>query len=82
MKILKFYGEWCSPCKTLSKQLEGFSEVEIEDIDIDDAGKLLNKYEVRKLPTLVLVDDEGNQLFKHAGLITKEELKTKVDEFR
>lgn len=34
-----------------------------------------NKYEVRTVPTLILVDDEGNVVKRHSGLLGVQELK-------
>ena len=33
------------------------------------------KYEVRTVPTLILVDDEGNVVKRHSGLLGVQELK-------
>lgn len=34
-----------------------------------------SKYEVRTVPTLILVDDEGNVVKRHSGLLGVQELK-------
>lgn len=69
MKILKFYAEWCGPCKTLSKVLEGYNEVEIQEIDIDKDQETAIKYTIRGVPTLVLVDDNGNEIRRRTGMM-------------
>ena len=33
------------------------------------------KYEIRTVPTLILVDDEGNVVKRHSGLLGVQELK-------
>lgn len=61
MKLLKFSATWCAPCKALSKTLEGKDlGVLIHPVDIDMDPELTAKYGVRSVPTMVLVDDEGN----------------------
>ena len=69
MKILKFYAEWCGPCKMLTKTLEGYNEVEIQEIDIDQDQETAIKYMIRGVPTLVLVDDSGNEIRRKAGMM-------------
>lgn len=79
MKLLKFYAEWCKPCITLSKILEDFTSVPVENINIDSNQEFVTRYAIRNIPTLILVDNEGKELYKHTGLITLTELKSKID---
>lgn len=73
MKLLKFYTNTCCRCKMLSKELEGFNLVPIEPVDCEeDTDNLATKFQVRSLPTLVLVDNNGEFLRKFTGHITKE----------
>lgn len=48
--------------------------IEIEDIDIDDQPELAMQYNVRGVPTLILVDDSGNEIKRNVGMITEERL--------
>lgn len=48
-------------------QLVEFNSVEGYDV--------VAKYEVRTVPTLILVDDEGNVVKRHSGLLGVQELK-------
>ena len=79
MKLLKFYAEWCKPCTTLSKILEDFTSVPVENINIDSNQEFVTRYTIRNIPTLILVDNDGKELYKHTGLITLAELKSKID---
>ena len=44
MKILKFYAEWCGPCKVLSKNIEEFKklhpEIEIVSVNVEEDENL------------------------------------------
>ena len=72
MKLLKFYTNNCCQCKMLSKAFEGFDLVPIVPIDCEEDPKnLARKFQVRSLPTLVLVDDEGEFLRKFTGYIDR-----------
>ena len=78
MKLLKFHATWCQPCKMLSKTLDTIElPFKLVDIDIDENIEQAQKYNVRGVPTLVLVDDEGKTVTTHVGSMTKEQFKTK-----
>lgn len=69
MKVLKFYAEWCGPCKALSTTLEKYykGDIPIENIDIDSNRDITIKYNVRSVPACVLLDDNGNELRRKTG---------------
>lgn len=74
MKVLKFYADWCQPCKMLSKTLEDVeTDVEFEDIDIDEQMDLAKQYGVRGVPTMVMLND-GVEVKRVSGYMSKEKL--------
>ena len=75
-KILKFYADWCGQCKQLSNILNSLNIQCVEyDIDEDENEDVMEKYSIRNLPTLVVVDEEGNEIAKHVGIDTREHIK-------
>jgi thioredoxin 1 len=79
MKAIKFYAEWCQPCKMLSRIMEDVSDqitTQVENIDIDTDMDTAIKYGVRGVPTIVLVDDDGNELARKVGMMNEQELIT------
>lgn len=81
MKLLKFYATWCSHCKTLDNEIKDFDLVEIQSLDIDENPKLRQAYDVHSIPTLILVDDLDNELWRHTGSdITKRKLAEAINE--
>ena len=59
------------------------SQYTIEEINIEDTSEeILTKYKVRNIPLLVLENEEGNELWRHTGLITKDELTKELDKFK
>lgn len=75
MKVLKFSAGWCSPCKMLQHIIDGVdSPLEIENIDIDDKPEVAMKYNVRGVPTMIMVTDDGSEIKRNVGMLTKEKL--------
>lgn len=75
MKVLKFEASWCQPCKMLSKTLEesrdALADIKIETIDIDQQPERTKQYQVRGVPTIVVLDDTGNELKRKSGALNK-----------
>lgn len=82
MKLIKFGASWCGPCGVMAKRLESFDKCELKEYDVDtyEAEELVDKYKVRNVPTLVLVDDKEEVLHRWTGLTPIEEINAKIDE--
>ena len=76
MKVLKIYSRTCGPCKVLESNLQ-LAGIPYERLDVHciQGEDIAFKYEVRAVPTLILVDDEGNVVKRHSGLLGVQELK-------
>lgn len=83
MRLLKFYADWCAPCRVLGKKLEGFDACELVSVDVDsDEGEsLTEKYSIKNLPTMVLIDEEGNELKRWSGLVDVNKVKEEIKQF-
>ena len=77
MKVLKFQASWCQPCKMLSRVVEEAKDkitVQIEEVDIDENTELAKKFNIRGVPTLVMVDDAGNTIKAKTGYLNEKQL--------
>lgn len=75
-ELLKFQATWCGPCKMLSNIMEGEDfGVPVRAIDIDEHNDLAIKYGVRGVPTLILVDETGEEIKRRAGVMMLNEIK-------
>lgn len=81
-EILHFTASWCQPCQKLKPIIEEFidknPEVMYTRIDVDEAPEKVNHYEVRSVPTLIILED-GFIFDRHSGVLTLEELANKVN---
>ncbi len=64
MKAIKFSQETCGPCKMLSARLlqEGIN-IEERIVTKEDAAL----YGIRSVPTIVILDDDGNRMDSYIG---------------
>ena len=77
MKLLKFYAEWCGPCKMQSQIIKNAGDkikTPIENVDIDNNIMMTVEHQVRSVPTLVLLDDDGKEVKRKVGLLKEAEL--------
>jgi thioredoxin 1 len=78
MKLLKFYAEWCGPCKVQSKIIKDAGDkikVKVEDVDIDSNVSMSVDFNVRSVPTMILVDDKTEvEIKRHVGVLKEAEL--------
>lgn len=72
MKILKFSASWCGPCKQLAFMLASLGDlgVPVQEVDVDENAELTAQYEIRGVPTMVLLDDEDKELGRLVGAPT------------
>lgn len=74
MKVLKFFTEFCSPCRTMAVQLAELG-LEVEDVNAIKRRDLVGKYSVMAVPTLIKVDEDGNEIARLRGAQSTDKLK-------
>lgn len=92
--VLDYYANWCSACKEMD--LRTFSNKDIQQhfskyamirVDVTnntaDVQQMQERYSIIALPSLVLLDGNGNQIqqLKSYGFITSNELMNKFNSF-
>ena len=60
--LLKFSAEWCEPCKIMKKEIESvkddLKDIEIVEIDVNDAEEIAELFRVGAVPTFMLIKRE------------------------
>ena len=77
MKVLKFQASWCGPCKGLSMVIKGAGDkitMPIEEVDIDNNVFMSTQFNIRSVPTLVMVDDKEKEIKRVTGMLQENEL--------
>lgn len=76
--LVDFFATWCGPCQMLSPVLKQVKDnlgdrITIIKIDVDKNQELAKKHQVRGVPTMMFFQ-EGKQLWRQSGVLTKEEI--------
>ncbi len=69
MKYLKFEANWCGACKMIQPQLNKViaEGITVEKINAEHSAELVTQYNVKNLPTVILVDDLGKEYHREVG---------------
>jgi len=81
--LVDFWAQWCMPCKVLnpilgelSKEYDG--KVKFAKLDVEEGQSVASKFGIMSVPTIILFKD-GKIKDQVVGLLSKEELKKKID---
>ena len=67
-KILYFSAPWCGPCKQFGPVMEQVGQsVRVEKVDVDKLPDLAQAYNVRSVPTVVILKD-GQEVNRFVGV--------------
>jgi len=81
--LIDFFAEWCGPCKMMPPILNQLkanmgSSLRILKIDVDKNPDVASKFQVRGVPTLLLMRS-GKILWKQSGVLQAGELQQVIE---
>lgn len=85
IKVIKFSGEWCGPCKLLAPIFEQVksevSGITFQNVDVDAESALAIKYNVRGVPTII-IEKDGQEVKRLVGMQQKPFLTSTINSFK
>lgn len=73
--VLYFTAEWCNPCqrtRPIAEDLKRDGLIDFIFVDADTESELLQKFEIRSVPTYILLED-GREVKRMNGAKTRQE---------
>lgn len=83
--LVDFFATWCQPCRTMRPILEQVKQmagdrVRIIKVDVDRMGAASQFYDIRSVPTLMLVR-AGQVLWRQSGVVPAQQLVDTINLF-
>lgn len=82
MKAIKYFtAPWCGPCQHFGPIMDELrlSGINIQKINIDNQQSMAMDYNVRKVPTCIIVDSSGKELDRLVGAQPKHVVKQRFE---
>jgi thioredoxin 1 len=79
--VLYFTAEWCNPCqrtRPVAEELKRDGLVDFVFVDADSEVELLKKFEIKSIPTYILLED-GLEVKRMNGAKTRQEFLDFID---
>jgi thioredoxin-like negative regulator of GroEL len=75
-KLLQFTAPWCGPCKTMAPIIDKLPSkgISVQKINADTDMKLCAEFNIRSIPTIVVVDENMKELRRVVGVQTEQQL--------
>lgn len=84
-RFVEIGAESCIPCKMMQPILDDMrvdyaGKIEIVMADVSKDHSVAEKYDVRSIPTQVIYDAQGKEVFRHVGFWPREEIDARLRE--
>ena len=79
---MKFYSPCCGQCKVVAKEFKDHPiDAPVKDINIMENPEAVDKYNVKSLPTILLLNDEDEVVETWHGIVKSEVINSKIKEY-
>lgn len=80
--VIKFFADWCGPCKLYAPVFERAAaqrpEINFHTVDIDEDPGIRDEFQVQSVPTTIIVVD-GDEVSRMPGAKSSKMLDTFLD---
>ena len=67
-RLLYFSAPWCGPCRQLGPTMDQVARnYPVIKINVDEDSFQVQQFKIKNIPTVLLVDDDGNVLSSKIG---------------
>ena len=79
---MKFYSPCCGQCRVVAREFKDNPiNVPIENINVVAEPEIADKYNVKGLPTILLLNDKEEVLETWHGIVKSEVINSKIKEY-
>ena len=79
---MKFYSPCCGQCKVVAKEFKDHPiDAPVKDINVMESPEAVDKYNVKSLPTILLLNDKDEVLETWHGIVKSEVINSKIKEY-
>lgn len=81
-KVIKFYADWCGPCRVYAKAFDKVAEelkeeVEFLNINVEsDTSGIAAEYKIKSIPQTVIIKEDNETII--GGRLSEEQLKRAI----
>lgn len=84
-RFLELGADQCVPCKMMQPVLEELhreysGQLQVEFIDVWKDPKQSQQYAISSIPTQIIFDAQGKEMFRHIGFFPKDQILKKFEE--
>lgn len=83
--LVDFYSPYCGPCRRLAPEMDQFAKklqgkVRFIKVDASKLSEATEKFQIQGVPTVIVFDKKGKQMYRGTGLVEIRSIFTKVEE--
>ena len=79
---MKFYSPCCGQCRVVAREFKDNPiNVPIENINVVEEPEIADKYNVKGLPTILLLNDKEEVMETWHGIVKAEVINNKIKEY-
>ena len=85
MNVMYFSADWCGPCKVFKpivQQASQESGVSVNYIKVDYDASFTEKYSITSVPTIMVTNDQGTEVYRKSGVMSRDQVISMFNQFR